>query len=392
MNSPIQFSADDPLYSKCTLYTVQDGIKAGRLKIVEVLSENSSDPITELFVENKLPAQYGCWAWLFFGPSGLPVSYGTRPTYLLSCSDVIVVSPDSGIIFDDLAVLDRHTQFLPSPSPEARFRRLQGSDLLLRNEEENFLKGSYALGFTPVSSNYSHWITEVLPFWITYADRLKPMGVKLLLGTVSNFQEQALAVLGIEPGDVVKIGPGRLRVEHLYLTSPMEVGAPASLVRDAAEKLVQQLGGYAREEDRRRLFLSRSDATTRRLLNEQQITRRLARYGFSIVRCSELSFVEQVKLLASASAVVGIHGAALSNVIFCKPGTKFLELFPEFCVHPHYRLLAHRAGVRYGFLQGTSFENEDSRTDDLAARLRAWNQDFVINPQLVEQAAHWVAS
>jgi hypothetical protein len=64
----------------------------------------------------------------------------------------------------------------------------------------------------------------------------------------------------------------------------------------------------------------------------------------------------------------------------------------EFCVHPHYGNLPRRAALQYGFVQGTSFENEDSRTDNPAARMRAWNQDFVVDPELVERAAHWLIS
>ena len=49
---------------------------------------------------------------------------------------------------------------------------------------------------------------------------------------------------------------------------------------------------------------------------------------------------QAAELFASASLVVGLHGAGLSNVIFCAPGTPLVELaLPE----PTMRFFAHAA-------------------------------------------------
>ena len=43
---------------------------------------------------------------------------------------------------------------------------------------------------------------------------------------------------------------------------------------------------------------------------------------------SELTFVDQVSLFNNIDQVVGLHGAGFANIVFCKPGTKVLELKP----------------------------------------------------------------
>ena len=48
--------------------------------------------------------------------------------------------------------------------------------------------------------------------------------------------------------------------------------------------------------------------------------------GFSILTLSDLSFIDQTKLFYNASEIVGLHGAGFANLVFCKPGTKILEL------------------------------------------------------------------
>ena len=49
-------------------------------------------------------------------------------------------------------------------------------------------------------------------------------------------------------------------------------------------------------------------------------------HGFQSLTLSKLSFIEQVKIFNSAETVVGLHGAGFANLVFCKPGTKVLEL------------------------------------------------------------------
>ncbi len=48
-----------------------------------------------------------------------------------------------------------------------------------------------------------------------------------------------------------------------------------------------------------------------------------------------LSFKKQIKLFNSSSLIIGAHGAAFTNIIFCKPGTKILEIMPS--DHPNQK-------------------------------------------------------
>src|ERR1017187_7050040 len=38
-----------------------------------------------------------------------------------------------------------------------------------------------------------------------------------------------------------------------------------------------------------------------------------------------MSSVDQILLLQSAESIIGAHGAGLSNLLFCEPGTKVIE-------------------------------------------------------------------
>ena len=63
--------------------------------------------------------------------------------------------------------------------------------------------------------------------------------------------------------------------------------------------------------------------------NFMVITNFFKKRGFTIYNPEKLSIEEQIYLFNEASIVAGAHGAAFTNIIFCKPKTKIIEIIPE---------------------------------------------------------------
>ena len=81
------------------------------------------------------------------------------------------------------------------------------------------------------------------------------------------------------------------------------------------------LGGGAR------LYVGRGTSGARGIVNEPELIERLERHGFESVRCETLTVAEQAARFAAAEVVVGPHGAGFTNLAFCRPGTRVVELF-----------------------------------------------------------------
>lgn len=77
---------------------------------------------------------------------------------------------------------------------------------------------------------------------------------------------------------------------------------------------------------RERLFVSRRDANTRRLLNEAELEAALAPFGFVSILPGEMPVREQILRFSRAEIIVGAHGAAFGNLVFATPGTRVLEI------------------------------------------------------------------
>jgi Glycosyltransferase 61 len=91
-----------------------------------------------------------------------------------------------------------------------------------------------------------------------------------------------------------------------------------------------------------RVFISRRGA--RRLINEEQVAQTLARYGFHKMYFEDIPLAQQWWIARNAKAVVGIHGAALSSLVFNSRGVKLLELFHPGYVVNIYRHLTNAIG------------------------------------------------
>ena len=85
------------------------------------------------------------------------------------------------------------------------------------------------------------------------------------------------------------------------------------------------------------------------MINEQELEAALARLGFSSFDCAAHSVREQAAAFKSADIVVAPHGAGLSNIVYCKPGTRVIEVIPEGYDQgvTSYRSLADLFGLQY---------------------------------------------
>ena len=55
----------------------------------------------------------------------------------------------------------------------------------------------------------------------------------------------------------------------------------------------------------------------------------LIKKKIKIYQPEKLSFKNQINLLRKSNLVIGAHGAAFANIIFCKPRTKVIEIIPS---------------------------------------------------------------
>jgi capsular polysaccharide biosynthesis protein len=120
----------------------------------------------------------------------------------------------------------------------------------------------------------------------------------------------------------------------------------------------------------RRLYIDRRGSRLRPLVNEDELVACLSRLGFVAVRPEILSVVDQVRLFRAADIIVAPHGAALTNIGFCRPGTQVVELLMDAYCNWCFRNLAGLMQLRYDCVLGRA--RQPWRDLDLAFHLTPW--------------------
>ena len=108
---------------------------------------------------------------------------------------------------------------------------------------------------------------------------------------------------------------------------------------------------------RRKLYVPRRGL--RQIAHPAEIETRLAALGFEEFDPSQ--GLASIAMIQDATHIVGVHGATLANLVFCRPGTRVLELMPsDIAYHENstfYASLCAAAGLPYGVLVGPSKKN-----------------------------------
>jgi hypothetical protein len=218
-------------------------------------------------------------------------------------------------------------------------------------------------------SGYWHWLFEgLLPILRLDLGGLLAgldQGVVCVDGPPLPAVRASLTAAGIDASRValvegdfdIRVDALALPVRHRDAGGLVERGAPTDLADIAAERsrhrndpeieaLRHRLGvDRPRAGRSRRLLISRSDATTRRVTNEAALWQALEPEGFELVHLGGLAFEEQVAAFADAEVVIGPHGAGFANLLFAGPGTRVVELQHPGAARSHYRRLAELLGL-----------------------------------------------
>jgi len=212
-------------------------------------------------------------------------------------------------------------------------------------------------------SHYFHFLFDLLKPLVWYCRRF-PDGGKvtvLVRETLAPHQRFALTALTVAyPNIEIKPVPDDMRISCERLLMPdvqgdfaaRHLGDSETLLR-MQEILLDSLSNVNEPASARRLLVSRENQKTRRLLNEEQAIRALASTGVEAVLPETLTFEAQMRLFSGAEIVAAACGAALTNMLFCRPGATVVEFCPTDIHIPYWIVLAKQMGLNHRFVPGT---------------------------------------
>jgi len=201
---------------------------------------------------------------------------------------------------------------------------------------------------------YFHWMTDVLPrVGLARRAGYDPASFDWVLvnSLIHPFQRESLHQLGIHANRCLAFHKKELVYEMEEAVLPSLPGVPGVVPPESMDFLRNAFPA-GKTPRGRKIFIGRGEAKHRPLIHEMEIWAQLQNRGFESVKCEKLSVQEQAEVFSSAEVVVGAHGAALTNLVFCRPGTRVVELFSPTYVNPCYRDLCVAAGLRHAAVIG----------------------------------------
>jgi hypothetical protein len=205
------------------------------------------------------------------------------------------------------------------------------------------------------TTNYYHFLYDAIGRYAIFEECLPAEAVDaVVVPHRSGYQKQLLAMLGIDVPLIQPRAERVLRVERLLVPSSPNhaLDAPPWVVGWLRDRFPPQ--GSAADLPRR-LYLSRGrQPNSRRYVQEPELWPELERRGFTMLDPGSLSVQEQIDVFHAAEVIVAPHGAGLTNITFCRPGAKVLELFAPTYVHLGlWNISQARGDVDHRYLVGT---------------------------------------
>ena len=334
---------------------------AGRCETVHPASVARHPLPANVASREALPDDPGWWGFSFRDVPARP-SEATQILTLPDCRIVWYRDPEQDDdFFPAILTHDDHALDLR----EVRFRPRHAETLRRAKPPVRLERATWIL--ERVYHNHSHWLTAHLPKLLLLRERGE-LDDLLLPPTLTRTMEGSLRMLGLDPDGFRRFDPAQ----------PLAIGELTVLQTDRFRpellQMVQQ--AFAAPDGaspHRRVYVSRDKASRRQLVNEDEVWPLLAEVGFERVFMEDLSFRQQVELMRETAVFAGPHGAGLTNMMFCAPGTHIIEMADLSFPNPNFYALASGLGHRYWILEGETAGDghpleRDFRIDEEALR------------------------
>lgn len=300
--------------------------------------------------------------------------YTSIPVYITEIADVIALG-GTGLLQTSTG------DYISNGIPTKMFSNLAESILI--EDHKNFenaddeivhLDKDVIVACSPYAANYYHWHMNILSTVSIIQDSVGIDDKYILTTRLNGWQRTSLMSLGVSEDQIIETSGLRYAAPKFIYSSFLE--RPGSRKPPIATRLFDKikagLGIVDREDSPRKVYVSRSRSSARPMRNEADVMKAFEEAGYHIAWMEDLSYAQQVELIANADRVASPHGAGLTNVGFMKPGGTVLELCYARTRNMAFKSLAFINRLNYGLVM--SFDVEP-RLPNVAKNQIGWVAD-----------------
>lgn len=274
-------------------------------------------------------------------------------TFVARLDDVRVLGSIGQVLTSDGTLLTDITY----ETPTAPYKDRVWTELGTLHDRDDHLSDTACLLASHYGGfNYFHYLLESLP----RVDLVRRAGIDFdaidhFLVNPFEFESLrgGLESVGVPLNRIVPIDAQTVyHVDHLI--APSTLRATGHMRKSVVAWLRENFAPSTPAPDApARLYLGRDDASSRHITNQSEIQERvLSPLGFECLSWGQRSIQAQAALFSNADVVVGPSGAAMSNLVFCKPGTRVLLFHPHTYIARYFYELCAVCELEYYYLIG----------------------------------------
>lgn len=266
---------------------------------------------------------------------------------IIGGSDIILCGKN--FIYDRLYFHNENTQFTDSAILRIwKWIFIDKSNAIIGHLRGEIKKVDKAINLNGIySGNYYHFINELIPKFVLVNKANIDVDVPVILHSSIKLTKQLyeLAKIFIGNRHIIYINHGeRIDVNHLYSPSMVNFIPPnlKNIHLSKSEDILfdknymdiirhKIISVYEKDKVKfsasKSYFISRQDCRFRKY-NEQELIN-IVKDHVKVVYPEKMSVQEQVSMFTAADLIIAASGAALTNIIFCKPKCKIIVLISQ---------------------------------------------------------------
>ena len=235
------------------------------------------------------------------------------------------------------------------------------------------------------NNNYFHWIFDILPKIKLFSEHYLLKEIDFFyVPSLQNFQKQTLSMFNIGEEKILNSDLYR----HIQTSELIVVDHPwyhKGFVFDQVEFLPSWIIHWLREtylkcakkfDSNEKIYIDRTESKFNhcQIQNDNEIFDFLKEKGFSKYKVGKLSFFEQIYLFSNAKIIIGAHGAAFTNLTFCEPNTKIIEIRPSTQQNNNYKRISQVNNLNYRLIKTKELDENQKKFGDIYLPIKELEQ------------------
>ena len=220
------------------------------------------------------------------------------------------------------------------------------------------------------NDNYFHWLFDILPKIKIFSELYDLNNLdNLYFSKLKSYQKNILKIMNLNNLNIIDSKMYRhVQADKIYaLEHPWyNKGYILEEVNNIPKWIIEWLRETfltkrERFNSNEKIYVDRSESRFNhcQIINNNEVSTFLESKGFTKYKVGQLPFQKQIHLFKNAKVVVGAHGAAFANLVFCEPGTKVIEMKPE--NHPNFinKKISEFINLNYRLIETPILKNKE---------------------------------